>query len=97
MSWESQRPLRRGQVWTHREGPETAVYNPATGALHLLNASALAIWELCDGDTAGIEMAEAVAELTQADPEQARRDVRTALEELAKLDLISMVQKHAED
>lgn len=89
MNWETQRPLRRGQVWTHREGPETAVYNPGTGALHLLNASALAIWELCDGETAAFEMADAVAELTQADPDQARGDVRSTLDELARLDLIS--------
>ena len=61
--WETAIPTRNGQAWVRRGSDDTAVFNPETEKLHLLNASALAIWELCDGSTTGVEMAEAVAEL----------------------------------
>ncbi len=82
--WMAATPTRRGQAWVRRGGDATAVYNPDTGTLHMLNASALAIWELCDGSTTGKEMAEAVAELTTLDLEAAEADVAAALEDLGR-------------
>lgn len=76
--------MRKGQAWVRRGSDATAVYNPDTGALHMLNPSALAIWELCDGATTGREMAEAVAELTTLDFDAAAADVVAALEELSR-------------
>ena len=81
-------PTRQGQAWVRRGSDETAVYNPSTGALHVLNPSALAIWELCDGATTGREMAEAVAELAALDLAAAESDVVMALEALSGQDLI---------
>ena len=86
--WTAATPTRYGQAWVRRGSDDTAVYNPNTGTLHLLNASALAIWELCDGKTTGQEMAGAVAELTTLALDAAREDVATALDELARWGLI---------
>ena len=86
--WATATPTRRGQAWVRRGGDDTAVFNPETGALHLLNPSALAIWELCDGATTGQEMAGAIAELTALDIEAAAADVAVALSELERQGLI---------
>ncbi len=87
--WATATPTRSGQAWVRRGSEDTAVFNPETGTLHLLNTSALAIWELCDGSTTGREMAEAVAELTTLDVEAASADVAIALDELAREGLIN--------
>jgi pyrroloquinoline quinone biosynthesis protein D len=86
--WATEMPTRHGQAWVRRGSDDTAVFNPETETLHVLNVSALAIWELCDGSTTGSEMAGAVAELTDLDIDAASADVATALEELAQRGLI---------
>ncbi len=86
--WSHATPLRRGQAWVQRDGDETAVYNPDTGMLHLLNASALAIWELCDGHTTAAEMAEAVAVVTGLAPDASAADVEVALTSLLAAGLV---------
>ena len=88
--WATAIPTRNGQAWVRRGSDDTAVFNPETEKLHLLNASALAIWELCDGSTTGVEMAEAVAELTDLDIEAALADIAIALGELAREGLIDV-------
>ena len=89
VDWLSSRPTRRGE--TVSRGEETVVYNVETGGLHALNPSALAIWELCDGETTGAEMAEAVTELAGLDPRAAQSDVSSTLEQLHDLGLIDRV------
>jgi PqqD family protein of HPr-rel-A system len=83
------RPLRQGQAWMRRGSDDTAVYNPDTGTLHLLNPSAMAIWELCDGETTVEEMAVAVAELTGASTDAAESDVSAALAQLQNAGLVT--------
>ena len=89
-SWESATPTHRGQAWVRRGSDDAAVFTPDTGTLHLLNPSALAIWELCDGSITGVEMAGAIAELTDLDAEAALADVTLALDELAQRGLIDV-------
>lgn len=64
------------------------VYEPQTDSLHVLNDSARAIWELCDGQTSPREMADAIAELTGLNLEEAERDVETTLGRLHVLGLV---------
>jgi PqqD family protein of HPr-rel-A system len=59
----NKRPIRSPDVWLRRTKTEVAIYDPASGAVHLLNDTALAIWELCDGETRVEEMVTAVCEL----------------------------------
>lgn len=84
------RPTRRGQAWVQRDGDQTAIFNPDTGVLHLLNQSALAIWELCDGATNPAEMAEAISEVTGLPREAAANDVDSALGSLQAVGLVEV-------
>lgn len=65
------------------------VYEPETDSLHVLNDSAKAIWELCDGETSPSEMAAAISELTGISESQANSDVQVALSDLRSTNLIS--------
>jgi PqqD family protein of HPr-rel-A system len=85
---DDQRPLRQGQAWVRRGSDDTAVFNPDTGTLHMLNPSALAIWELCDGETTIGEIVQAVIEVTDASRERATTDVVATLEHLRDADLV---------
>jgi hypothetical protein len=86
--WTTTRPRRRGEPWVQQDGDQTAVYSPETGMLHLLNPSARAIWELCDGETGAQEMAEAITDLTGLDYVDAWADIVGALDQLADRGLI---------
>lgn len=86
--WAKTRPRRRGQAWVQRDGEETAVYNAGSGQLHIVNASALAIWELCDGETTPKEMAEAISELTGLELDASAADVHSTLMTLADAGLV---------
>jgi PqqD family protein of HPr-rel-A system len=89
-SWIDARPERKGEAWVQREGDRTAIFNPETGLLHLLNPSALAIWELCDGRTTAEEMADAISEITGLDHETTVGDVEKALDSLQEARLIEV-------
>lgn len=82
-------PRRRGELSGQATPNGWAVYEPETDSVHLLNETARAIWELCDGDTSPEEMAQAIAELTDVDLDQAQRDVERTLSELRALKLVS--------
>jgi hypothetical protein len=79
IDWITARPLKRGEVWVRRDGDETAVYDPDSGQLSRLNPSALALWELCDGETTAEEMAEAISELTGSGAESVFEQVTETL------------------
>jgi PqqD family protein of HPr-rel-A system len=81
-------PLRKGDVWVRREGDQTAVYDPDTTRFHMLNPTALAIWEACDGETTVAEIIEAVIELTDAETARATEDVTRALQNLLDAGLL---------
>ena len=59
-----------------------AVVRPRADALVALNPTALALWELCDGQTEVAEMVGAVATLFALDPQTARTDVESALADM---------------
>ena len=79
---------RKGNLVGPSENGQWSIYNPETETLHLLNDSARAIWELCDGDTTPEEMARAVSELTGVEYKDASKDVETTLIKLASLGLV---------
>jgi len=82
-------PQRRGELLESSGTEGWAVYEPESDSLHVLNHSARAIWELCDGQTSPSEMALAISELTGLDRDEASRDVEVALERLYELGLIA--------
>jgi PqqD family protein of HPr-rel-A system len=83
------RPVRKPEVWLRQAGDENAVYNPANGSVHLLNETALAIWDLCDGQTSADEMVTAVCELTGMHPDIVTEDVQRILGEFEEAGLLT--------
>ena len=81
-------PIRSGELLGAADGGGWTVYDKETDSLHLLNDSARAIWELCDGETSPEEIAGAIRELTGLEQEEAQSDVSGALGELRSLGLI---------
>lgn len=82
-------PIRRGELVRMEGADGWTIYEPETDSLHVLNDSARAIWELCDGETSPSEMARAISELTGVDYGQADHDVEIALEMLSGLGLVT--------
>jgi PqqD family protein of HPr-rel-A system len=82
------KPTRHGKL-TGRTRDGWAVYHPETDEVHMLNESAKAIWELCDGSTTTSEMASAISEVTGIGLDQAVADVDEAVTSLAALGLVS--------
>ena len=82
------RPKRRGDPFL-REGAEgLRLFDPRTGEASLLNGTAAAIFDLCDGLTPLAAMAEAILGVLPADPETVRADVQRIIEELTGMGLI---------
>jgi PqqD family protein of HPr-rel-A system len=81
-------PRRRDDVWLRARGNENAVFDPATGGLHLLNETARALWELCDGETTPDEMVRAICELSGLPDEVVAEDVHRTLAEFESLGLL---------
>jgi PqqD family protein of HPr-rel-A system len=86
------RPVQRTDVWLRNTKDEIAVYNPGTGDVYLLNETALAIWDLCDGQTKPEEMMTAICDLTSLPPEVVAEDVDRILLEFDTAELIEWVE-----
>lgn len=63
----------------------------ADGTRHLLNDTALALWELCDGHIQPHEMVDAICALFDATPVTVAQDVARLLDEFTRLGLVDWV------
>ena len=59
----------RVESWATADGLGSLVYDPLTGAGHVLNPATAAVFELCDGRASREQMADAVAESTGLPPD----------------------------
>lgn len=84
---EHTRPRRRSDAPAVLSGDSTD-----SGEIEL-NATAYAIWELCDGETTVTEMVEASQELFDAPGEVIAADVRAILDELDRAGLIDWAEE----
>jgi hypothetical protein len=82
-------PARRADVRLVHEGHDCVLATPGATATHLLNPTARALWELCDGTTEPREMVAAVCELFSVSYEVAASDVGAALEALTHAGLVT--------
>ena len=82
------RPLHAPGLSTrHHEGTHTI--EDSTGAMRCtLNATALAVWDLCDGSTSPLEMVDAMGSLFDAPMAVLDRDVEAALHLFSRLGLL---------
>jgi hypothetical protein len=75
----------------HRHGVHTI--EDGTGAsLCTLNATALAVWDLCDGCTSPQEMVDAMGSVFDAPVTVLDRDVEVALDLLSRLGLLEGIE-----
>jgi len=54
------KPLRKKSVLCKRMGQETVLYAKETEAIHVLNPTALLVWDLCDGEHSVEDMEKAI-------------------------------------
>jgi hypothetical protein len=85
----NKRPMRSADVWLRQTPGETAIYDPSTESVHLLNETALAIWNLCDGETTVEEMVVAICELCNMHREIVVEDVDRILTEFGAAGLLT--------
>ena len=77
----AERPKARDDVVFRPLGREWVLYDPGSRKVHVLNATAALVWELCDGEHDAVAMARALRQ-TVADPpddDTVREDVADAL------------------
>jgi len=92
VSVSTRRPVRKQEVWLRQAEGENVVYDPDSGAVHILNATAVAIWELCDGQTDPREMVDAICGLSGLPNEVVTEDVDRILGEFDRVGILSWTE-----
>lgn len=82
------RPARKPEVWVRQASGENAVYAPGSSQVQLMNETALAIWQLCDGVTSLREMVDAICEISNMHPDVVQEDVTRILADFDRAGLI---------
>lgn len=85
-------PRRRPLLRLAASDERQVLTDPADGREHVLNPTALALWELCDGATRPDEMIAGVSELFAVSHAQAAADVQRTLAEFERVGLIDWVR-----
>jgi hypothetical protein len=91
LTLRDERPQRRKGLWIRQVEGETSIFDPETQAVHLLNDTALAIWEQCDGQTLPSEMVAAICELSALPEDVVTEDVARVLDGLDRSGLLRWV------
>jgi hypothetical protein len=84
-------PTRRADVLLVDDGVNSMLARADGERTHLLNPTARAIWELCDGETAPDEMTSAICQVFAVSWDDASADVASALEALTGIGLVDWV------
>jgi hypothetical protein len=88
-------PTRKPGVWLKRSDDENLVYDPQHETVHLMNATAMAIWVLCDGDTTADEMIDAICQLSGLPRDVVLEDVHRILARFAEADILTWRESRA--
>ena len=89
-------PRRRQGLTVHRHGPTAVLVDDDGVEQCVLNDTALALWELCDGETRPEEMARAVCEAFSVPQPVAEEDVERVLVRLSEAGLLDDIVAPAE-
>ena len=81
-------PRRQPNVQLRGEGAEACLVVSSTGVKHVVNPTARAIWELCDGTTTVDELVSVICQLFDVSRTTAAADVRQVIEELEHAGLV---------
>ena len=83
------KPVRKESVLRGSMGDETVLYNEESGAIHVLNPTALLVWNLCDGEHGLAEMEQAIrAEFSVGAEHPVSKDIQEVLENFSKEGLL---------
>jgi hypothetical protein len=82
------RPIRAASVKEYPLGEEMLLFAGGRQVVHALNASAWAVWDLCDGSRTVTEIAGELGEVVGRAPESLVPEVVRVVEDLGKLGLI---------
>jgi HprK-related kinase A len=80
--------LERDGVVTAHLDDEAVLYELGSGAIHVLNASARAVWDRCDGTATLAEIADELSAAFAAEPARVRADVEAIVDELSDRGLL---------
>lgn len=89
-------PVRRAEFVARRDGEQVRLRDPRQSHAHVLNATAFALWELCDGTTTPGEMVEAICTLFGVARSDAERDIELGLADLTRAGLVEWRRRHVE-
>jgi PqqD family protein of HPr-rel-A system len=81
-------PSKTQELEIRKVGDDVLVHDPAHGKVHVLNATAGAVLEMCDGARSAEEIARSLSDATGADRAVVTRDVETILSEFRTLRLL---------
>ena len=90
------KPKTRDDLIVAEIDDELVVYDPQTAALHHLNPAAALVFGLCDGTATMKETAADMAGVTDLDPDEVERHVRSLVRGLRKSDLLERKPAHPE-
>jgi hypothetical protein len=82
-------PTPRSDLTTRVVDEEVVILDRANGMVHRLNATAAAVWKLCDGRHDEIVIADQVAAAFDGTPEDVRRQVSRTIADFRQLGLLS--------
>lgn len=82
---------RAAGVNSEQVGPECVLHDPARGRVHVLNATAMWIWDHCVEDVDVEQLTARFAQSFDKDPAQVAGDVLRLLRELAGESLVERV------
>jgi PqqD family protein of HPr-rel-A system len=89
VSVTSGKPVRKQSVLRGTKGDETVLYNEESGAIHVLNPTALLIWNLCDGEHSLEDIEKAIrAEFSVGAEHPVSEDIQEVLENFSKEGLL---------
>ena len=72
-------PRRRSGIEVQSDGGSHTLRDPASGTACVVNDTALAVWELCDGTTAPEEMVASICMVFDATPDRVLADLEEIL------------------
>ena len=88
MTTDTSKPRLRSDLVTRDVADDFLVYDPDNGETYLLNPTAAAIVELCDGTSNAAAIAEEIASITHAEREPVLIDVERTLRDLTEKRLV---------
>jgi hypothetical protein len=91
---DSALPLQRPGLWLRVSEDETVIVDQDSSSLHVVNETALALWELCNGENTVAEMVTAICELFGESAAVVVRDVEGTLARFDAAGLLSWTPRN---